>query len=300
MISIIIIVKNDRRIRSLMSSLALVEKPERTEIIVVDASNGSLDDIRRCFPEATWVTYVADRSKTTMIPQQRNEGIKRSRGDIIVFIDSDCTPCNDWLVELVKPIREEGEEMVAGYVQCSDYMSLRMPRSRYVDFWGNANLAFTRGLANRVGLYDESMERAEDYDYCSRARLSGYKIRFSGKAVVSHSSEGFKKNVEKAFANGIAAARFYKSHRREIRLTPHFAVTVAYPLYILLLPLCLIWSYYPLLILVPTIVDYGFFKRSPAKEIVNLSYGLGVLKELLLPKRRRGQASCVANDRRLQ
>jgi hypothetical protein len=45
MISIIIAVKNDIRIDKTLEELVKIPRPEKTEILVIDASEGNLDEI---------------------------------------------------------------------------------------------------------------------------------------------------------------------------------------------------------------------------------------------------------------
>ncbi len=47
MISIIIIVKSDRGIENTLKKLVKIPKPEKTEILVVDVSEGNLYDIKK-------------------------------------------------------------------------------------------------------------------------------------------------------------------------------------------------------------------------------------------------------------
>src|SRR5215470_12629024 len=101
MISIIIIVKNDRRIDHVLGILKTIRKPDKTEVIVVDASRGRLDDIRKKFRYVRWIDFENTTKKKTTIPEQRNVGVREAKGDIVVFIDSDCKPDKDWLCELV-------------------------------------------------------------------------------------------------------------------------------------------------------------------------------------------------------
>ena len=57
MISIIIIVKSDRGIENTLKKLVKIPKPEKTEIFVVDASEGNLYDIKKEFPSVRWIYF---------------------------------------------------------------------------------------------------------------------------------------------------------------------------------------------------------------------------------------------------
>lgn len=61
--------------------------------------------------------YSNKANKKYTYSEQRNLGLKKAEGEIIVFIDSDCIPTKNWLIELVKPIRGEEENIVVGFVK---------------------------------------------------------------------------------------------------------------------------------------------------------------------------------------
>ena len=73
------------------------------------SSNGRIDDIRDKFPEVRWIYYPTLNIKKTTIPEQRNLGVKESKGNIVVFIDADCVPVKNWLNELYKLYRKDHE-----------------------------------------------------------------------------------------------------------------------------------------------------------------------------------------------
>ena len=65
------------------------------------------------FPKVRWIYFHNKTNKKITIPEQRNLGIKKARGDIIVFIDANCVPRKNWLVELTMPIFKDNENIVA-------------------------------------------------------------------------------------------------------------------------------------------------------------------------------------------
>jgi glycosyltransferase involved in cell wall biosynthesis len=44
----------------------------------------------------------------------KNEGVRRAKGDVIVFVDSDCLPEHDWLRRLLEPLRDPTVDVVTG------------------------------------------------------------------------------------------------------------------------------------------------------------------------------------------
>jgi len=291
MISIIIPVKNDRGIENTLKKLAKIPKPEKTEILVVDASKGALDDIKKKFPSVRWIYFHNKTNKKYTFTEQVNVGLKNAKGDLIAFIDADCIPTKNWLIELIKPIREEGEDYVTGLVKAisgpsiHDIVWKRINNKKYRDEAGSANSIFKKELLTRIGFYDERFEAGSDIDFSWRAIDKGYKIRYNKKAIIYHDWGNLKQDIKRAFRYGEARARLYKKHFRT-RWKNLFGSDIgalAYPAYILLLPLTFFWPYCPLFIIIPIIKD---IKRNPLKKtFVNLISGLAILKELFFPRR---------------
>src|SRR5581483_3795584 len=151
------------------------------------------------------------------IPHQRNEALAAARGDVFVFVDSDCSPSPGWLEAMVRPIREEAETMVAGSVRFTGYATVRQPRERgYVAKAGTQSFAFTRDVLERVGRYDESLTGAHDYDFCLRAGAAGFRILFAPDAVVEHPTDPLRKSLDHAFRYGRDAVRLYARHPKAI------------------------------------------------------------------------------------
>ena len=94
MILIIIIVKSDSGIENILKKIIKIPKPEKSWDFGnrFDASEGNLDDIKNIFPSVRWVYYHNKKSKKITIPEQRNLGLKKAKGDIIAFIDANCIP----------------------------------------------------------------------------------------------------------------------------------------------------------------------------------------------------------------
>lgn len=95
MISIITIVKNDRRIKILLEKLIEIPKPEKVEIIIIDGSEGNLDDIKGFFPSIRWIYYVASLGtvKQEIYAKIREINSLRRVIDIHMLIYQNLTKC---------------------------------------------------------------------------------------------------------------------------------------------------------------------------------------------------------------
>lgn len=282
MISIIIINKNDAGIENTLEHLFKIPKPEKTEIIVVDASEGKLDYIRKKFPKVRWFNFKNKTNKKITIPEQRNYGIKKAKGEIIVFIDANCIPDKNWLNEITKPILKEKEFYVTGVVKSKNANKIyditweKIKNIRYRNEAGSANTAFKKEIISKVGYFDETFDYGSDVEFSWRVIDAGYKIRYIPKAVISHGWGTFKQQIKRAYFYGIARARLYKKYTNRIKnLFGYDFQILAYPLFILFLPLALFWPYYLLLIVIPLLKN---IKNSPIKTFfINIITGIGVL-----------------------
>ncbi len=289
MISIIIIVKNDRSIENTLEKLRSVAGINNSEIIVVDASNGSLNTIKMKFPEVNWIDFKNISNDKATYSEQRNLGIKKAKGNIIVFIDADCIPESQWINNITGQIVDGKESITAGTVISSpkSYMVSDRLKGIYVKECPTMNMALKKEVFDDIGLFDENFERCEDIDICIRALKKGYKIRYVKDAIVYHNWGNFKKNISRSFYNGIGMATVYKKHKDE--LYPRKIVTnlkhiyyLTYVLYIILLPVTIIFPYYPLLIFLPSII----LRRNPVKELFNIIQALGLIIGLLTPNKK--------------
>lgn len=290
MISIIIIVKNDIRIENVLSDLQLIQKPDKTEILVIDSSGGKLDKIRNKFTTVKWLPFHNNTDKKTTIPEQRNMGIENAHGDIIVFIDSDCRPKNDWLVQLVKPIRDGKEYIVAGAIELNDKNSLHtLAHSKnlihtYIGECPTMNVAIAKRVYDEIGRYDTSFEYGSDVDFSWRAIRAGYKILFKNDAVIFHDVGNRKNEMRRMYVYGKARTRLYRKHTYKMKFFyGNELLTTLYPIFFASLPLSVIFPLYPFVMAIPLIKHR---RNNPLNTILmKTMYGTGVLKELIFPNR---------------
>lgn len=132
----------------------------------------------------------------------RNVGIRGSRGNTIVFTDSDCLPGPEFLEEICSFYRNGDREHVitAGkvtifpevigretFAEAYDCM-FGLPQKSYVSrgYGVTANLAIPKKAFLEVGMFDEDRFSGGDADICKRAAKAGYKVLYNEKAEVLH------------------------------------------------------------------------------------------------------------------
>ncbi len=285
MISVVIILKNDLGVVDTIKGLNGQDFKGKFEIIVVDRSTIKYPIINSKV-SLRWIDFDA-KGKRYTIPEQRNEGIRQSKGEIVVFIDASCVPNNNWLSEIIKPIKEEGEKIVMGKTgsvggaTLNDLYHERISKIRYIDEAPTINLAITKDIFETVGLFDSSLEYGSDADFTWRAGYKGIKVRYYPKAYVAHNWGDHKDETKRAFLYGKGRMRILIKHwdKKWKNLYGVDVEAIVYPVFILITPLLII---YPKLLII-----YGFLLLKNIREpkpveiiIKHIIYGWGVLVEL--------------------
>jgi glycosyltransferase involved in cell wall biosynthesis len=171
---------------------------ELYEVVVVD------DDSSDATPSVVRRSAVARlvRAPTHVgIAASRNMGVHAARGELIAFIDADCVPSESWL-ERGLALLDAGEaDVLAGHIDVA------LPRAspaaladathyynqqRYVaeGFGATGNLWVRREILERVGPFDEHLDRSEDYDFGRRAVAAGAHLVYAPDVVVRHPARG--------------------------------------------------------------------------------------------------------------
>ncbi|OGO03757.1 MAG: glycosyl transferase [Chloroflexi bacterium RBG_13_54_9] len=181
------------------------------EVLIVDnaSEDGSVELLEKEYPEVKVVRLDSNRFFSGAV----NEGIRRSRGEIVVLLNNDTEVEPQWLAELVKALDEAPEAgMAASKMLLFDrrivlnsagdyYRRDGVPGNRGV--WerdggqydaatavfgacGGA-AAYRRRMLDDIGLLDEDfVGYCEDVDLNFRAQLAGYRCVFAPKARVYH------------------------------------------------------------------------------------------------------------------
>lgn len=296
-ISVVIISKDEP---ALDETLTAVEREASgmpgTEIVVVDASEGRLDDIAARHPGVRWINFAKPDGVGVSIPHQRNVGISSSNGDVIVFTDSGCIPRDGWLRSITAPVCTGAEDATAGIAlsprgdSIYDKDVLRRAEAEYLEECPTINLAFSRRAVEAIGGFDESFEYGSDVDFSWRLREAGYRIRSVPDAVVTHEWGDARRRLRRSYMYGRARAHLYLKHRgrlgQALRRDP---TVVVYPLFLLGLPITVRYRSYLLLVLIPL---WRNRNNSPGHVLVDhLAYGCGALTRIAYAALSRTQPS---------
>jgi len=239
MVSIVIPVLNEERYlaRCLRSVVDQHYPTDRLEVMVVDGM--STDRSREIVAQlsATHPHIRLMDNPRGIIPTAMNIGIRNAQGEVILRVDGHCFLAPDYVRQCLNYLHQTGADNVGGpawavgegYVGKAIALALGSPfghggsafrysqEEREVDsvFLG----AFRRELFDRIGLYDEGLLCAEDYELNHRIRAMGGKVLLTPKIRVQYITRdsliGFWRQY---FRYGFWRMRVVRRHPRALRL----------------------------------------------------------------------------------
>jgi GT2 family glycosyltransferase len=196
----------------LVGSLRAIKTPLRVETIVVEETN----DPR----QIEGVRYFSHVISNRGIPYARNLALKYSSGQIVVFIDDDCSVGQGWLDCLLEPFRDEGTIGVQGGVTVpADSNAIGWAES-ILGFPGGGlsrvlrakrenqptkevstlNCAYRKWVIEKIGGFDENLKLgSEDYLLAKQACRYG-RCLFVPEALVFHGPRGNLRKIWNWFA----------------------------------------------------------------------------------------------------
>ena len=230
-ISVVIpVYNNEKAIRKTLSALINQDYPrEKFEIIVVD--NGSTDGSIEVVKQFKDVILLLEHKNLSSPYSARNRGIEKARGDIIVLLDSTCTPVKEWLTEGTKCLKEQEANIVGGDVVFNygnkvtagklydSLTNVRMEKSiseRNVAKTGN--LFIQREVFNAIGLFPEGIRSGGDVRWTRRATNAGFKMVFCKKASANYPARDTLELFKKQWRVGLWQPDIWKEEGKELKL----------------------------------------------------------------------------------
>jgi glycosyltransferase involved in cell wall biosynthesis len=225
-VSVVVPVRNGARsLDACLSSLVAQDYPaDRHEILVVD--NGSTDRT-----PAIIDSYPVRRLNEPRrgVSHARNRGIDEARGEIVAFLDGDCTADPTWLRGIADPFEDPEVGCVAGELRhiepttAAERQAKRLlGRWQQFAFSSNppyaitANAAFRRDVFEQIGRFDPHLPRAQDVEIGLRFHsLSPLRLAYGSDAVARHQHRPtqrgfFQQQLGWAYGAGLVGAK----HRR--------------------------------------------------------------------------------------
>jgi len=229
-VSIIVAVYNRAgEIGSCLESLLKLNYPRsKYEIIAVD--DASEDDTPHMVSQfdAKLITQPRNRGQSAA----RNAGVAHATGEIVAFIDSDCTADPEWLSELVPYFQDSRNALVGGYVDSyfRDSILDRYEASKSPLNMGNdlvvgsgeesdfyvptCNMLVRRETYLDAGGLDEKLRVGEDVDFCWRLKEHGHRLIYIPKGRIRHKHRNrFLDTFKRRFDYGTSEPVLYSHHQ---------------------------------------------------------------------------------------
>jgi glycosyltransferase involved in cell wall biosynthesis len=227
-VSIIIPAKNEEAMigRCLDSLRDMDWDEDDREIIVID--NGSVDGtVRTALEKGAQVHFKPGLTISAL----RNFGAENAKGDILAFLDADCTVMYDWLHQAslyfpredvvcfgAPPVIPENPT----WVQAA-WFQVRRKRdpARETDWLESMNMFVRRDAFFSIGGFNEDLETCEDYDLSLRLRKLGKVISDEQIVAVHHGeAESVASFFLKEYWRGSGNLRGFLSHGFNLKEFP--------------------------------------------------------------------------------
>ncbi|MBC7963711.1 MAG: mycofactocin biosynthesis glycosyltransferase MftF [Steroidobacteraceae bacterium] len=234
-------------LRRCLASLARLSYPQdKLQVIVVD--DGSLDDsplVAREFGALLVPSGGCGRGPAAA----RNVGAARATGEILAFIDSDCSASIAWLDQLIPSFNDPAMAAVGGQVDgmCTEsavdrYEAVmsslsignreRIGNSGHDTFYlPSCNLLVRRSAFNSAGGFKDEMHVGEDVDLTWRLRDQGWSIAYLpvGNVLHEHRSS-IRSFMSRRFDYGTSEGLLQLLHpqrRKQMVIPPLLALVLA-------------------------------------------------------------------------
>jgi len=229
MISVIIPTFNSEKvIAKCLTSLQKQNFKGKYEIIVVD--DESKDNTAKIASKFKGVKVFKRPHRGPAV--QRNFGVKKSKGDIVLFVNDDNVADKNWLKRMIEPFKdlevagvsgtcrtENNESLLARYVGYDiEYRHEEMKRKKYIDFIGTFSAAYRKSVFLKVGGFDETFTQPTGEDPELSFRIAKkHKLVFQPKAVVgAYHWDTIKKFYRKKFYRTYWRIMMYKKHPKKM------------------------------------------------------------------------------------
>jgi len=216
LVSVVVTVKNEERgIGRLLESLLLQEPP--FEVVVVDAlSRDRTVEIARSYAaKAPGIVQVYQKFGSRGIG--RNEGVARSKGEFVAFIDGDCWADSHWLAAIRAGFARSdvvaGTTLAVGSHQYGQLDRVELFQRGNDVTAPSCNLGYRRSLFEALGGFDPRFITAEDIDLNLRAVERGATILPVPEARVFHQMRStLARFLLQAFWNGYGRKQLTEKH----------------------------------------------------------------------------------------
>jgi len=292
--------------KSVASILNQKDLPGEIEIIVVDglSDDGTRELLEKLQSEFPYLKVIDNLNRTT--PFALNLGIKEAHGEFICKMDAHSVYAEDYLSNSIKlmekypeascvggPITSEGKTNFgkAVAIAMSSLIGVGNAKHRFPEYEGYAEMAcfpvFRNEVFSQIGLFDESLVRNQDDEFCSRLTSSGGKVYISPLVKsVYYVRDTPSKLFKQYFYYGLYKPLALSKVKSKIKI--RHLVPFIFVIYLLSLPIAYKFPYWLLPIILYFLVISWNVLRSNLNvksklylliiyPLIHISYGVGFI-----------------------
>lgn len=166
-------------------------------------------------------------SKNINMSKKRNLAARKFKSDFLAFIDSDASPCKDWLNKANEKLKSKKIKIIGGpnlpfknqnfwqkisyYCKRSFFVTAHYnfvnfkSKSRYCKFLHSSNFIISRKIYNSINGMNENIYIGEDHDFFYRLNEKFKKLKtyFSRDVFVFHEDREFNLFLMQRFCYGL-------------------------------------------------------------------------------------------------
>jgi glycosyltransferase involved in cell wall biosynthesis len=195
-VSVIIPARNEEAMigRCLSSLVGSCYPVDGFEVVLVD--NGSTDrtlEIAHTFSTQLRLTVL--QHPGVNISTLRNLGVAAAQGEILAFLDADCSVPTNWIDNAILYMASESDGVIGGDYDIPEdstwvarvwFQEGYAPREGDATFVPSGNMLMRRSTFLRIGGFNENLKTSEDCELCFRAKAAGFTVRTIRKMAVTH------------------------------------------------------------------------------------------------------------------
>jgi glycosyltransferase involved in cell wall biosynthesis/GT2 family glycosyltransferase len=287
-----------------LESLSKQHYTGELETIVVGAC---ADDLAQ-----RWKIVSVNRGPVRDPGKARNLGAMQATGDVLIFLDDDCTVEEDWVKQNVQALKQPGVGMIgarirgksqAFFARCTDFTNFGdYQHGRPLDIpIAAASMAVHRKIFEAVGGFDETKHYGEDedIDLCYRIQQLGYRTVYQPDIVVTHNHrrDTFRKILRHNYTHGKDSGLITKLQYQKLGWKNRLLARVRFPLVFLILLPCIALAATARIVLLNIRTSGEVLRYVPVIFLAKLAYEFGIFQRLLF-KRPRYEALTGDNSPR--
>jgi glycosyltransferase involved in cell wall biosynthesis len=288
LVSVIVPVSRSEQALQTLESLSFQGYAGEIEIIIVGSIADELAHHWLAIPVITATIYEPAKA--------RNLGVAHANGDLLLFLDDDCTVAEDWVERNVQALQQPRIGAIGArirgkshsfFARCTDFTNFgayQHGRSTEGPV-ASASMGVHREVFHALGGFDQTMRSGEDMDFCYRLQKQGYRTLYLPDIIVTHDHrrDSLSKLLRNNYAHGLAGGLKTKIQHRDMGLKNRLLFNVRFPpLFLLLLPFIAAMAT-ARIVVANAGENWNVLLYIPFIFLGKLAYEFGIFRQLKLP-----------------